>query len=147
METTINIQVDILEKITLAARSQGISRSRLIACLIKRVMEDMPDPQCIGRMVHYQKRSRPETWRTFHLTLQFDEYEYFLDLRKLLKMSVSLILAYAVKQYLHKSIKKQTADNYHSFQNYIIAREVSDTIICWKLIWGFPPNPEAYITS
>jgi hypothetical protein len=146
METTININADVLKKITLAARSHGMSRSRLVASLIKRVMEDMPDPQCIGRMVQYQKRNTPESWRTFHLLLKFDEYEYFLDLRKILKMSVSLILAYAVKLYLGQIIKKKITDNYQSFQNYIIAKEVSDTIICWKLIWGYPPNPEAYIT-
>ena len=145
METTLNIHADILEKINIGAQASGMTRSRFIVCLIQKVMQDITNPECIGSMVRYQKRKPLKEWNIFHLQLQLDEYEYFLDLRKLLKMSVSLILAYAVKKFLDKKIREKLTDNYQTFHNYIIAKEVIDNIICWKLIWGFPPNLNKFI--
>jgi hypothetical protein len=138
METTLNIHVDILSRITKKAGACGISRSKLITSLIKKVMEDIPDPGCLGTMVRYQESKDCNEWHVFHLQLRVDDYEYFLDLRKLLKMSVSLILAYAVNKYLGKLITFK-ADNY-IYKHYAIIKEIINDTICWKFIWGFPPD-------
>ena len=63
-----------------------------------------------------------------------EECEYFLDLRKLLKLSVSLILVYAVEKFLDKLLKKNSTDN-NRFRNYVFIKDVIDDIICWKFIW------------
>jgi len=139
METTMNIHTDILKQITYAARLRGISRSRIIVALIKEAMNDIPDPGRLGHMVKYQKRMKPCDWHLFHLQVGEDEYEFLLDMRKLCKMSVSLILAYAVGKYLSKLMKNKNTDNYR-FKNYIIVREYIDDVICWKFIWGIPLN-------
>jgi hypothetical protein len=76
METTLNMRTDISEKITMAARSRRTSRSEIIAILIKKVMDDISNPGRIGSMVQYQKRSRPDVWRTFHLQIREDDYEH-----------------------------------------------------------------------
>jgi hypothetical protein len=136
METTLNINAAVLAKITCSAKSAGISRSALILILMKRVMADISDTACMGSMVRYQEGGRSRDWRTFHLTLREDEYEFLLDLRKLMKMSVSRILAYAVKKY-HRTTKRMFTDNYR-FINYTILREIVDDIICLKFMWGFP---------
>ncbi len=141
METTLNVQIDILTKITRAAQKRGISRSDLIILLIKKTMDSISDPVRIGTMVKYQKRMKPDDWHTFHIRLQMDDYEYLLDLRKLLKMSVSLILAYAVEKYLDEIIKGNITDNYQH-KNYLVIKELIGNIICWKFIWGLPPNLE-----
>jgi hypothetical protein len=137
IETTINLHADTLGKINEAARARGISRSRVIMHLMKRVMDDISKPEYPGRMVRYQKKSSPENWRTFHLHAKEDEYEYLLDLRKLLKRSVSLILAGAVKKYLGKLKTKNFTDNC-LFKDYVLVRDTINGIICWKFIWGFP---------
>ncbi len=144
METTLNIHTDIFEKIDHAATASRISRSDIIVLLLKKVMDNIKNPDGLGRMVQYQKKSRPEEWRTFHVSLRMDDYEYFLDLRKLLKMSVSLILAYAVKRYLKQLMKKIDTDNYQ-YKHYILAKIVIDGIICWKLIWGYPPDLRKFL--
>jgi hypothetical protein len=144
METTLNIQTGVLVKIATAARSRSFSRSEMIAILLKKVMDDISNPGRMGRMVQYQGRSRPDEWHTFHFQVRPDDYEYFIDLRKLLKMSVSLILAYAVEKFLDKLEKNNTTDN-NRYRNYIIAREIVEDIICWKFIWGFPHNIEKFI--
>jgi hypothetical protein len=83
-----------------------------------------------------RKAARTRDWRTFHLTVREDDYEFLLDLRKLMKMSVSRILAYAVKRYL-RGLKKNITDN-NRFFNYTVLREIIDGVICWRFFWGFP---------
>jgi hypothetical protein len=144
LETTINIAADVFNQIVAAAVIQRISRTDMINHLIKRVMDDVPDPVRLGTMVRYQARRASADWHVFHLRLREDDYEYFLDLRKLLKMSVSCILAYAVKKFLKCPYKKINTDNY-TFRNYIVIREVVNGIICWKFLWGCPPNLENLI--
>jgi hypothetical protein len=136
METTLNIHADILAKVTRAAKYRGMSRSALILILMKKVMADIADPARMGSLVRYQDAGRSRDWRTFHLTVREDEYEFLLDLRKLMKMSVSRILAFAVKKYLRK-LKKGITDN-NRFFNYTVLREIFDGVICWRFMWGFP---------
>jgi hypothetical protein len=151
METTLNIHGDVLEKITLVARSWGISRSAMIVFLIKKAMENISNPGRFGSLVRYQERGGAGERHAFHIKLRVDDYEYLLDLRRLLKMSVSLILAKAVERYLQKSkrtlklySKKYKADK-NRYRNYILQREVVSGVICWKFIWGFPPDIENFI--
>lgn len=144
METTLNIRCDISNKIMLAAQSRGISRSEMIAILIKKVMDNVSNQGRMGKLVQYQERRSRGEWHTFHWYVREDDYEYFLDLRKLMKMSVSLILAYAVEKYLNTIINDYNTDN-NRYRNYLIIRDVIDDIVCWKFIWGFPPDLEKFL--
>ncbi len=139
MKTTINMHRETQVEITAAAKTLGISRTELIVMLLKRVMAHMSKPGRPGTLVSYQKRAGKGDWHRFHVRIREDDYEYFLDLRKLMKMSVSNILNYAVKKYLNKSFNKNSGDNYR-FVNYVILREVVQNVICWKFMWGYPPN-------
>jgi hypothetical protein len=140
METTININTDILAAITLAARVKGITRSDMIVLLLKEVMNELTGPVRYGKLICYQDRSLPETWHRFHLYLREDDYEFLLDLRKLFKMSVSCILAYAVRKY----IKTINTDN-NRYRNYVIVKNSRNGIIFWTLIWGYPQDIETYL--
>src|SRR5271157_2576208 len=139
METTLNIRVDILEQIKKIAQINGIPCSEIIFLLIRKVTADITNPGRIGRLVQYQTRCKPDAWHVFHVQVREDMYEYWLDLRKLLKMSVSLIIAYAVKKYLIKPIKIISTDN-NLCKNYIIIKKEIDSVIIWNYIWGWPPN-------
>ncbi len=139
METTLNIHTDIFRQIAKAARSNNITCSEMILYLIKKTARDISNPGRIGRLVQYQDRARPKEWRVFHVRVREDMYEYWLDLRKLLKMSVSLILAQAVKRYLNKPIKINSTDN-NLCKNYIILKKIVDSVVVWKFVWGFPRN-------
>ncbi len=104
-------------------------------------MDNIPNSGSIGRLVQYQERRNQVEWQTVHVYFREDDYEYFLDLKKLLKMSVSLILAFAVEKYLDKLIRGAITDN-NRYRNYLIIKEVIDNLICWRFIWGFPANLE-----
>jgi hypothetical protein len=83
--------------------------------------------------------------------LRPDDYEYFLDLRKLCKMSVSLLLAYCVKKYLvkrHRAMKKTALlhiGDKNRYRNYVVIRDIYRGVVIWKLFWGFPPGIEHHI--
>ncbi|MBP7738741.1 MAG: hypothetical protein KA369_22390 [Spirochaetes bacterium] len=139
IETTLNIQNHLLKKINNAAHRKGLSRIELIILLFKKVMDDTPHHVCHGKRIKYQSRNNHGIWNTLHIRLRPNDYECLLDLRKLLKMSVSHILAMAVDKYLDELMKTTIKDKYH-FTNYILIKETINGILCWKLIWGFPAN-------
>ena len=146
METTLNIHKNVLEKISAAAILKGISCSAIIGMLLQKVMNENTQSVLMGKLIRYQKRCRPDSWHTFHVTYRDDEYEYYLDMKKFRKMSVSYILAYAVNKYLREIIKGDDTDNYrHHFKNYTVVQEYFDTIPSWKLIWGYPLHIEQHI--
>jgi hypothetical protein len=145
METTLNMDIDVLQQIKQAAREKNTTCSEMIIILLNRVMDDTHSPFFLVKMVQYQESKGPGNWHRFHIQLRPDEYEFFLDLRKLLKMSVSLILAFAVKKYLKILIKTNSTDNY-LHKNYMMIREFVDNIKCWKFYWGYPPHIEKYIS-
>jgi hypothetical protein len=134
--TTLNINKSCLQKIQNAAQVSGKSCNAIIIILLKKVMDDPQYKALCGKQVRYQDRSDQNSWHRFHVRFRPDEYEYFLDLRKILKLSVSGILAKAANKYLPALLKENISDNYH-FQNYIIGRETIDGIICWRLVWGY----------
>ncbi len=146
METTINMHLVTFKRLSKASELCGVSRSELIMKLVKEMMNSTPDNRSLGKMVQYQERCEPDCWRRFHLQVRMDEYDYMLDLRKFFKMSVSLIIAFAVRKYLNKIIKNINTDNY-PFKNYVIIREIVDTIICWRIFWGYPRNMTHHLPS
>jgi len=143
IETTINIHIDCLNKISEAARRTGMSRTAIITHLLKYAMDVRERDISCGRRVRYQAREKADTWHTLHVTIRPDDYEYLLDLRKLLKMSVSLILSIVVEKYLKRFLEVKKADNYQ-IHNYMIMKRIIDGLTHWTFIWGYPPNIEAY---
>ncbi len=138
METTINIHTEIMKKIYVASSVLNITRTDVIIILMKKVMAEMQNHEDFGKLVRYQDKS-PGNWHVFHIRLKSDDYEYLLDLRKLMKMSVSYILAIAVMKFINKLSRKNIADKY-LYRNYIIIKELIDTVKTWRLVWGFPPG-------
>lgn len=139
MRTTINIHIGIFAHLDRAAKRNGIPVSDLIGQLLNRVMADKDTRPCRGRPVAYQARNARPAWRILHLNVKDDVYECWLDLRKVLKMSVSLIVAVAVERYIVSAAPGTRADNY-PHQNYLMIKEYRGTVIEWRFIWGIPPG-------
>lgn len=106
---------------------------------MRRLGDDHDNMVATWSRVRYQKRDETGNWRHLHLTLRPDEYEFFLDLRKVFKFSVSSLVAYAVEKYLEEIVKKLSkgSDNYR-YKNYMFQRFIVDGVICWIFSWGIP---------
>ena len=94
------------------------------------------------RRIRYQERDDGKKWGRIHISLDEAEYELFLDLRRMYKMSLSLLLAVGVKKHLSKIIKKlrclASTDNYR-ITSYVICSSKDNTgLQSWKIYWGLP---------
>ena len=148
IESTLYVNKSIQEMLDTASEKIGRTRIYLIKLLMQRVMKDNQRLLQSYARVKYQDRDRKENWHRFHIILNEYEYEYYLDMRKFFKMSVSLILAYAVINYLNDVMNElqkgnNNTDNY-LYKNYFFIRETINEVICWKAYWGLPQKLPIY---
>lgn len=138
--TTLNIHVDVLSKINHAAAKFRKSRKAIIVFLLKQLMMDRRVLSRGFTAVRYQQDDDKECWHTFHIRFREDDNEYFVDLRKFSKCSVSCLLAIAVNQYIDELLlnEMKEVDNYPFMSNYVLLQDLVDGIICWRIYWGYP---------
>jgi hypothetical protein len=139
IETTVNIDAHVLGMISRVVLITGQSRSQIISNLLGRLAYEHEKMVSTWSRVRYQKRNPGGEWHHLHLRLRPDEYEYFLDLRKIFKFSVSFLVFYAVEKYLDEILNNlcKGADNYR-YKNYMLTRVIVDGVISWILSWGVP---------
>jgi hypothetical protein len=139
IRTTININIIMLKKISQAAILTGTPKNCIISSLLRRFADDYKKYEKSWTRVRYQDRDIKENWHNLHITLRPDEYEFYFDLRKNFKLSVSHCIAIAVKQYLDEIIHKiiNGGDNYR-YKNYTMARILINGVICWIQYWDAP---------
>jgi hypothetical protein len=147
VETTVNLAGAVRRRIECAARAGGIPASALIVRVMRLVMKEYAGLVRHHRCVEYQNRSRDEDWRCMHVSLEGRDHEYFLDMRKLFKRSVSLLVAFGVEKYLDGVLEKLLDDNYdedadnYPFKSYAVVVKATKQSICWKIYWGIPDPP------
>jgi hypothetical protein len=144
IETTLHVHKKVMNKLDEGIAKTGISRSSIIKLLFRRIMDNSKRMIKAYSRIKYQERDEKENWNQLHIVLNEYEYEYCLDMRKFYKMSVSLILAYAVTKYLNELVNELlngniSIDNY-LYINYIFMMETVSGILCWKIFWGIPPQ-------
>jgi len=141
--TSVYIKFDLLIRLNEAAVCLNISANKIIALLLLKVRNDKCSRPQLFKPVCYQRGDKYTKWHCLHIALNHDVYETAIDLRKVLKMSVSLVIANAVMQYLNEIIKdfcknsKNTDNNHHS---YIFISNVYDGIFSFTIFWGIPPK-------
>lgn len=142
IETTININIDILDRLLYAATITGESKRNIISSLMRRLSEDYEKIAVPWKRITYQKRDRKKKWKRLHVMLMPDEYEFFLDLRKACKSSVSRLVAYAIERYLDEIVAEfiKGTDNYR-YSNYAISYFINNGVVCLIHYWGLPEKP------
>lgn len=149
VRTTLNISKSSLAKIAKASSITGMTKNDIVITLIKRISlingkYHTSKILKFASQVRYQEREKDSTnWYKLHIRFVAGDYEHVLDLKKILKMSVSYILAESVEKYLSEIIKSiQNEENMDSYRcsDYAISFELVDGIACWKLYWGIPPS-------
>lgn len=142
-ETTINISKEVYQKISEAAAKYHISRSRLITMLIEYLVSREKIPASTRGTVQYQQRQAKDQWKTLHVVLPAHVHDFFDDVRKLWKMSLSYLVAMVAEKFLTQMdelLKNASADKYwHGCHTIIhfIKNELHYILCCW----GIPPDP------
>ena len=145
VDTTVVMNGEVRAALDRAARISGKSVTALIVLAMKRTMAGRGRLARAFQRVEYQARGRE--WRRRHISVWARDYEFFIDMRKVFKRSVSLLIALSVERHLDAILVELSktgstdSDNY-LFQSYIMSEEIVDSCVCWKLFWGMPQNPE-----
>jgi hypothetical protein len=142
IETTLYLHRSILEMLDRESAITGRSRTSIIKLLMKMVMRENKNMIQSYSRIKYQGGDVKENWHRLHIVINEYEYEYYLDMRKLYKMSVSFILAFAMMRYLDNIVHELlcgniNTDNYR-YNSYILMKRIIDGVICWQLYWGIP---------
>lgn len=149
IKTTINILKSLDRRLNIACETTGVTKNYLIMRLLKKIIKAHKKKNgkeliIAAKAVKYQKRQADTTnWMKLHIRFLAADYEYALDLKKFNKMSVSLLLAEAIKKHLAKlirSILNDTRKNYYYPYEYFIEQDCIEGIFCWKMYWGIPPS-------
>jgi len=138
-KTTVNVRIDILERIEKASETLGISKNSVVSILLNRVRGRAVSADPPWGLVKYQDRCPKEMWKKLHVRPEVGENEYSGDLRKILKFSVSYLVAQAVVLYLDSIIENwnKERDNYPD-NNYMKSNFCIDSVPCWIYYWGIP---------
>lgn len=135
---TLNMRKDIKRKLDDAVVISGKTRSELIVLVMRKALRDFRKLVTHGRNICYQEKAPQSAWCRQHVSIFSRDYEYFLDMRKFFKRSVSLLVSYAIENYLDEVCNDATDIDNYQFLQYAIVPQMVDTAICWKIYWGFP---------
>ncbi|MDH7552387.1 MAG: hypothetical protein GYA16_09340 [Spirochaetes bacterium] len=147
IETTTCISHEHLELLTLHANNHSMSLRTFISCLISFAAHCDTVQVQYFKQVKYRNRNSGN-WKRFHLVLYNDEYEFFMDVKKLWKMSLARIIEYCLDNVLDDFLKFLTkaeededyyTDNYR-YGGYAFETGTKENIFYITLYWG--PHPE-----
>ncbi len=140
IDTTIYIKLDLVYKLTESSSNNGIPINKIIVILINKLLSNCSIKATLFNTVKYQKSGNDIVWHKLHVSFSPDVYEKALDLRKLMKMSVSYLIARAIELYLDQVIKelfrKDNADNYSS--EYVFISSKCRGLLYFTIFWRKP---------
>ncbi len=139
IRTTINIALDVHQKLKEAASKHGMDVEDIILGLMRYFSRKYRKEIVAWEAVRYQERSEEAMRERVHVSWFGDEYEFLIDLRKVHKKSVSFLITEAVTLFLDKilSIFDSNEDNYQQHV-YTIAKFSGQNVIGCIFLWEFP---------
>lgn len=146
IESTININISVLKKLTKASDATGLSIQQIISWVLKRFADEVEVPLVSWSRIRYQDRDIKENWHRLHVVFSPAEYELLLDLKKACKLSGSKIVAHTIEKYLYVLLGaiKKYSDNYR-VANYSLLYGTVDGVAYCMQFWGIPQEPHKYI--
>lgn len=141
-ETTTCISKKNRELLNYYADIFGISVTDFITSLIHyAALCKKQDPKTF-KGIRYRKRRQRE-WERIHLYVRYNEYEFLLDMRKMWKMSVALLIEYCIENVLDEFVRRlsEEDDTYsYRFKSYTFKFEEVYGFQSYQIIWGLPPE-------
>ena len=143
--TTLNLELTTYLELKELASLKEVSVGTIIVSLMKLLSYEIEHRKMPERLVEYQKLSEGEEWYTCHVYWSFPEYQHFVDMRNFFKMSVSFLVATALRMYgyqLLDSGNPEEWDDKNLFPHYSFGKQrVSGDyyfMICWGNMTEYP---------
>lgn len=142
IRTSINIGSGELQKLKKAAKTHGVDIETLILALLRHMAKKMKRELVTHKAAEYQKPRDPEEWKCLRVYWESEEYEFLIDMRKVHKKSVSLLIAEAIVVYLNDdgSIVDDILDK-NSHHRYKISKFIKHNMLGCTFMWIMPISP------
>ncbi|MCX8124405.1 MAG: hypothetical protein N3F66_09595 [Spirochaetes bacterium] len=144
IETTTCISLEHLELLKFYARTYNMSLRTFISTMISFAAQWEKVSVKSFKQISYRKKG--SSWKRLHLVLYEDEYEFFMDVKKVWKMSLAKIIAFCLDNVLDEFLKildvigdDDYTDNYR-YTGYTFSVFREEGIVCCQFYWG--PHPE-----
>ncbi|TAL31794.1 MAG: hypothetical protein EPN93_17080 [Spirochaetes bacterium] len=149
LTTSINMHKDTRSSVRRAARTLKMSQRDIVVLLLKRIMQDIMTMQGEFTTVRYQPDDKAGDWHCFCIQYYPEEYEFFNDLRRLCKYTISYLVAIAVIKYMAELLgdRESVIINYLNYTQYAVGTPSMKGILCWHFYWGNPRLPEKINTD
>ena len=137
IETTVNISQKNREILYKSSEQTKLSKNDLIKKLIIKFLNHNLENYADQKRIQYQKRNNREIWKSVHIWLTPELYDKCQDLRRIHKLSISHIVAIAIKKYL-KEILSGQYDNY--LRTYMFISFIHYNCPIFIITWDYPGN-------
>lgn len=139
IRTTINLKIEVYQKLKTAAECKGVAIEDLIMVVMKFFSKKLRRMLLVGHAVQYQERDAEVLWEKVHVNWFREEYEFLIDLRKVHKMSVSRLITEAVEKYLDEIwLLYDTIEDNYFLNHYAIAKFDKQNVLGYIVFWGRP---------
>lgn len=134
IRTTVLLRYDRYEKLLSVAEQTGRKPQQLVKELLGKYCRSISGEFGICRPTKYQNRAKK--WKTFHITFSVADYEMYRDLNRILRDSLSLIVADVIDVYLDSFDEKVVLDSYplHAYSWFSVEQqEMNIFVYCWGI--------------
>ncbi len=159
IDTTYVMCDDVIARLADAEEQTKRPQEELLVLAMRMMMNNYEMYEREDGRIEYQKRideqtSEPIKKHRVKMRVSIREYNYYQDMRRIFRRSISLVIAIAVRTYLEKIVAELLsedpeavlADTY-PFENYAIMGKCIDNIPTWRIWWGVPSTLKLLITK
>ncbi len=132
IKSSVNINIGKLSLLENFSEVSKLPVNEIVALLLRKIMKDGKYSAKKFRAVKYQEIDPDKNWDTLTVYFEDVDYEFFTDMRKFFKESVSLLLSKAIDLFLD-TILLNYADS-----DWDIRRDDVETGVIWSIFWIKP---------
>jgi len=139
IKSSVNINIEKLSLLESFSETNELSVSEVVALLLRKILEDGKYSAKKFRAVKYQDIDPDKNWDTLTVYFEDVDYEFFTDMRKFFKESVSLLLSKAIDLFLDTILSEveEILLNYAN-SDWDIRRDEVKTGVIWIIFWKNP---------
>ena len=134
IKSSVNINTEKLSRLETFSEVNDLSVNEIVSLLLRKILKDGNNVAIKFSAVKYQDDDPDKNWVV--KTVYFEEicYEFFTDMRKFFKISVSFLLAKAIDLFLTTILSEENQRNYTD-HDWDISRKEEKCSEIWTILW------------
>jgi predicted DNA-binding protein len=133
-ETTINLKEEDYQFLENLADVSGIPKNKIIKRSVKKLCNKIYKLKFTESLMTYQ--AKHHSWEKPHYNMSHKEYDVYLDIKKIIRLSFSHLVAIAIRLFGDDATRESELDSYQHesyCKNYSIQNSKNCLYISWNL--------------